>query len=228
VAVFVNGRDKTTLEATASELAKATGSAITPVVGDLNTEEGREALITACPDPDILVNNNGGPPPKPFEATDRSDWQGALEANLLAPLFLIQAVLPGMRERHFGRIVNVTSAMVRSPMAVMSLSTTARTGLTALSKGLSRDVARDNVTINALLPERFDTDRQLQMANIVMKMRGISYEEARAEQAASIAAGRLGDPAEFGDACAFLCSAQAGFITGQNISLDGGSYEGIF
>ncbi len=225
-AVVVNGRTRDTLQATAKEIAEATGGTVNPVVGDLNTEEGRAALLAACPEPDILVNNNGGPPPTPFQNTTREQWQDALESNLMAPLLLIQAVLPGMRERRFGRIVNITSAMVRAPHAVMGLSTTARTGLTALCKGLSREVAPDNVTLNNLLPERFDTDRQLQMANVVMKLRGISYEEARAEQAASIAAGRLGDPAELGDTCAFLCSAQAGFLTGQNLSLDGGTFPG--
>ena len=140
---------------------------------------------------------------------------------------LIRAVLPGMCERRFGRIVNITSAMVKTPMPPMGLSTAARSALTAVCKGLSREVAAQNVTINNLLPERIDTDRQLQMAKIVSKIRGISYEEARAEQIASISAGRLGRPEEVAAACVFLCGAQSGFISGQNLQLDGGSYDGL-
>jgi 3-oxoacyl-[acyl-carrier protein] reductase len=140
---------------------------------------------------------------------------------------MIRALLPGMRARHFGRIVNITSAMVKAPVAPMGLSTTARSGLTALCKALSKEAAPDNVTLNNLLPERIDTDRQVQMAKVVARLGGISYEEARARQVASIAARRLGTPEEVGDACAFLCSAQAGFISGQNLQLDGGSYPGL-
>ena len=160
-------------------------------------------------------------------AWGEAEWLSALTANLLAPTFLIQAVIAGMRTRRFGRIVNITSAMVKTPHPAMGLSTAARSALTALCKGLSKEAAADNVTINNLLPERFDTARQEQMAKLVMQLKGISYEEARAEQVASIPAGRLGDPAEFGDACAFLCSAQAGFISGQNLQLDGGAYAGL-
>lgn len=145
----------------------------------------------------------------------------------MSAVFLIQSVLPGMRARRFGRIANITSAMVKSPHPSMGLSTAARTGLTALVKAVSKEVATDNVTLNNLLPERFDTDRQRQMAQLVMAVRGIGYEEARAEQRAQIAAGRLGRPGELGDACAFLCSEQAGFISGQNLALDGGSYSGL-
>jgi 3-oxoacyl-[acyl-carrier protein] reductase len=150
-----------------------------------------------------------------------------LEANMLAPILLIRAVLPGMRERRFGRIVNITSAMVKSPRAHMGLSTAARTGLTALCKSLVPEVARDNVTINNLLPERIDTGRQRFMAERMMKAENISYEEARSRIVDTIAAKRFGKPSEFGDACAFLCSAQAGFISGQNLQLDGGSYGGL-
>ena len=227
VAVVINGRDPATLEKTAAELREETGAQVTPVAADLDVAAERERLVAACPDADILVNNNGGPPPGRFEDWDRERWLAALEANLLAPVFLIQALLPGMRERRFGRIVNVTSAMVKTPVAPMGLSTTARSGLTSLCKALSKEAARDNVTLNNLLPERFDTDRQVQMARVVAKLGGISYEEAREQQRQSIAAGRLGEPSEFGDACAFLCSAQAGFISGQNLQLDGGSYEGL-
>ena len=227
VAVVVNGRDPAALEKTAAELRAETGAEITPVVADLNVQAERERLVAARPDADILVNNNAGPPPGSFQDWGHAEWLAALESNLLAPVLLIRALLPGMRERRFGRIVNITSAMVKAPVSPMGLSTAARSGLTAVCKALSKEVAADNVTINNLLPERLDTDRQVQMAELVSKFRGISYEEARAEQARSIAAGRLGRPEELGDACAFLCSEQAGYISGQNLQLDGGSYPGL-
>jgi 3-oxoacyl-[acyl-carrier protein] reductase len=227
VHVVVNGRDAAALEKTAGELRAETGAEITPVIADLDVQAERERLVAACPDADILVNNNAGPPPGSFQDWGHAEWLAALESNLLAPVLLIRALLPGMRERRFGRIVNITSAMVKTPLAPMGLSTTARAGLTALCKALSKEVAADNVTINNLLPERLDTDRQVQMAELVSKFRGISYEEARAEQAQSIAAGRLGRPEELGDACAYLCSEQAGYISGQNLQLDGGSYPGL-
>ena len=226
-AVVINGRDPERLRATGRQMRDETGSMVIEVVADVSTPAGRRALIEACPEPDVLVTNNGGPPPIPFAAATEQHWRDALEANLLSAVFLIQAVLPGMRARRFGRIVNITSAMVKSPHPLMGLSTAARTGLTALVKSVSKEVAVDNVTLNNLLPERFDTDRQQQMARLVMAFRQISYEQARAEQEAQIAAGRLGRPEEFGDACAFLCSAQAGFISGQNLGLDGGSYAGL-
>lgn len=225
--VVINGRDPERLRVTGQEIRDATGSQVIEVAADVSTAAGRKALLDACPEPDVLVTNNGGPPPIPFLAAGEQHWRDALEANLLSAVFLIQAVLPGMRARRFGRIVNVTSAMVKSPHPLMGLSTAARTGLTALVKAVSKDVAADNVTLNNLLPERFDTDRQRQMAQLVMAFRNLTYEEARAEQVAQIAAGRLGRPEEFGDACAFLCSAQAGFISGQNLGLDGGSYAGL-
>jgi 3-oxoacyl-[acyl-carrier protein] reductase len=198
-----------------------------PVAADLNTESGRGKLLAACPAPDILVNNNAGPPPGTLADWDHAAWLAALESNLLAGALLIRAVLPGMRERRFGRVVNITSAMVKSPHPVMGLSTAARAALTALSKALSRDAVADNVTINNLLPERVDTPRQEFMAQRLMKEHGIDRDEARRRIAATIPAGRLGRPDEFGAACAFLCSARAGYITGQNLQLDGGAYEGL-
>ena len=225
--VVINARTETTLLATADELSQIGGGQVTPIVADLNTDEGRAKLLASCPNPDILVNNNAGPPPGAFNNWVEADWQAALQANLLAPVFMIQGVLGGMRERKFGRIVNITSAMVKSPHAAMGLSTTARSGLTALCKGLSNESVADNVTINNLLPERFDTDRQKQMAKLMMQAQDISYEEARVAIAGTINANRFGEPAEFGDACAYLCSAQAGFISGQNLQLDGGSYSGL-
>jgi 3-oxoacyl-[acyl-carrier protein] reductase len=215
------------LRESAEAIRAETGADVESVVAILDDQSDRDRLVAACPEADILVNNNGGPPPGRFEDWDHASWLAALESNLLAPAMMIRALLPGMKERGFGRIVNITSAMVKTPLAPMALSTTARSGLTALCKSLSREAAAHNVTLNNLLPERIDTDRQVQMANVVSKLRGISYEQARAEQVASIAAGRLGTPDEFADACAFLCSAQAGYISGQNVQLDGGSYAGL-
>jgi len=227
VSVVVNGRDAARLEETAQTLRAQTGAPVTAVVADLCTEAGREALLAACPAPDILVNNNAGPAPGRFEDWDHARWLAALEANLLAPVLMIRGVIGGMRARRFGRIVNITSAMVKAPHPAMGLSTAARSALTAVCKGLSKEVACDNVTINNLLPERIDTDRQRMMAELRAKTGGVSIEQAYAEMAASIAAGRLGTPAEFGAACAWLCSAQAGYISGQNLQLDGGTYPGV-
>ena len=228
VAVVVNGRDPDRLAATADEIRKATGSTVTVVAADVATEAGRERLLAACAEPDILVTNNGGPMPGRFEDWDHAAWLAALEANLLAPVLLIRAVVAGMRARRFGRIVNITSAMVKAPHPAMGLSTAARSALTAVCKGLSKDVAGDNVTINNLLPERIDTDRQRFMAQVRAATGGITIEEAYAEMTRSIAANRLGTPEEFGAACAFLCSAHAGYVSGQNLQLDGGSYAGVY
>lgn len=228
VEVTINGRDEAVLEDAAAEIRRETGVRVTAVAADINTQEGREALLAACPDPDILVNNNWGPPPGRWEDFEYEDWLRAVEANMLAPIMMIKGVVGGMRERRFGRIVNITSQMVKSPFTVMALSAAARTGLTAACKALSREVAADNVTINNLLPERIDTDRQVYMARQRAASAGITYEEARAEMVESIAAGRMGRPEEFGAACAYLCSDQSGYISGQNVQLDGGSYRGTF
>ncbi|MEY3260044.1 MAG: hypothetical protein RIT46_873 [Pseudomonadota bacterium] len=225
--VTLNGRDAEKLEASRAKLAAATGREVRAVVADINSPEGRAALLAEAGDCDILVNNNSGPPPGHFQNWDEADWIGAVNANMVPALMLIRGVLPGMRERKFGRIINITSAMVKTPMGPMGLSTAARAGLTAACKALVPEVAADNVTINNLLPERFDTERQQQMARLMMGMKGITLEEARAEIAQTIAAKRFGRPEEFGDACAYLCSAQAGFISGQNMQLDGGSYRGL-
>jgi 3-oxoacyl-[acyl-carrier protein] reductase len=227
VHLTLNGRDPAPLEEAVEAIAAAHGVAVKGVAGDVALEATQQALLAACPEPDILVNNNGGPPPGRFADWDREAWLGALDANMLAPLAMIRAVLPGMCERRFGRIVNVTSAMVKTPLSPMGLSTGARAGLTAVAKALSRDVAHANVTINNLLPERIDTARQRAMAELRARLGNVSLAQAYDEMKASIAAGRLGRPEEFGDACAFLCSAQAGFISGQNLQLDGGSYAGL-
>lgn len=227
--VVLNGLDEARLAATAEAIEKLGGTRVIPVSADINTEEGREKLVAACPVADILVNNNAGPPPGKFEDWRRQDWLSAIEANMLAPILLIQALVPGMRARRFGRVVNITSAMVKSPkFADMGLSSAARTGLVALSKSLSRTVMVDNVTINTLMPERIDTDRQRFMAERMMKQHDISLEEARRQIAESLPAKRMGTTEEFGSACAYLCSVQASFITGQSLQLDGGSYEGLF
>ena len=224
--VVINGRSVDSLAGTAEELTRQ-GFTVTAVAADINTEAGRQLLLQACPAPDILVNNNAGPPPGDFQQWTEADWLQAVQSNMLAPIFMIKAVIEGMQARQFGRIINITSAMVKSPHPMMGLSTAARSGLTAFAKGLSKAVAKDNVTINNLLPERFDTDRQKHMAGLMVKQRGISLAEARREIASTIAANRFGEPTEFGDACAYLCSAQAGYISGQNLQLDGGSYDGL-
>lgn len=226
-AVVINGLDEARLAAAAEEIARVASAPVVAVQADITTEAGRAKLVAACPEADILVNNNSGPPPGRFEDWGHDEWIRALEANMLAPILLIRALLPGMRRRRFGRIVNITSAMVKSPRPHMGLSTAARTGLTALCKAVSLDAAADNVTINNLLPERIDTDRQRFMTERLMKLENLTFEAARAKIAQTVAAKRFGLPEEFGDACAFLCSAQAGFISGQNLQLDGGSYHGL-
>lgn len=227
VDVTINGRNAETLAATADAIRAATSVKVEMVVGELEAEQTRAALLQACPEPDILVNNNGGPSPGSHASWDRDAWIAALDSNMIAPALMIRSVIDGMVERRFGRIVNITSAMVKTPLPPMGLSTGARAGLTAFSKGLSRQVAHANVTLNNLLPERFDTDRQKFMAEMRAKLGGISVDEAYEEMKKSIAAGRLGRPEEFGAACAFLCSAHAGFVSGQNLQLDGGSYGGL-
>ena len=225
--VHLNGRDQARLDEAAGGIAAAHGNRPRTVVGDIRTEEGRRAMLEACPAPDILVTNNEGPPPGKLADWDHDAIVAAMEANMLGPSLMIRAVLPGMQQRKFGRIVNITSAMVKSPRPHMGLSTAARTALTALCKSIAPTVAADNVTINNMLPERIDTGRQQFMVSRMATLEGISFDEARAKAAQSIAAKRFGRPDEFGDCCAFLCSAQAGFISGQNIQLDGGSYAGL-
>jgi 3-oxoacyl-[acyl-carrier protein] reductase len=225
--VIINGRSQKRAEEVALKVKEQTNSQVFGIGADLCTEEGREHLVNFCPSPDILVTNNAGPPPGQLKDWTHEKWIEALESNMLAPALLIRQFIPGMRERKFGRIVNITSAMVKTPRPVMALSTGARAGLTAFSKALSLEVAIDNVTINNLLPERIDTDRQRFMAERMMREQSVSYEQARMKIAQEIAARRFGLPQEFGDACAYLCSQQASFISGQNLQLDGGSYPGL-
>ena len=228
VEVTLNGRDAEKLARSAELLLTEVPSAkVTTVAADLTTKEGRAKILAEQPDVDILVNNNAGPPPGSISEWDEEALIGAFNANAIPAIQLIRAYLPGMRARHFGRIVNITSAMVKSPHPTMGLSTSARTALTALSKAVSVEVAADNVTINSLLPERIDTPRQEYMAQRIMAEKGVDHDEARRQIVETVAAKRFGLPSEFGDACAFLCSAQAGFISGQNLQLDGGSYKGL-
>jgi 3-oxoacyl-[acyl-carrier protein] reductase len=227
VDVVINGRDRDKLEATADEIRSLTGAGVVPVVADITTVDGRAALLEACEQPDILVTNNAGPRSGGLSEVDEAEFTRALEMHYYAPIALVRAVLPGMTDRGFGRIVNVTSAMVTTPRRTQLASAGARAGMTAVLKAISGEVAADNVTINFLLPERIDSPRQEEMARLEMTRQGISYEEARRRQAESIAAKRHGTLAEFGAACAYLCSVQASFISGQNLHLDGGSYPGL-
>jgi len=225
VAIVITGRNREALEATARAIAQETGSDIRIAPGDIATEAGRAAALAACPDPDILVNNAGGPPPGDFRDWDRDDWLRALDANMLAPIALIKAVIDGMIGRRFGRIVNITSASVKSPIAQLGMSNGARAGLTGFSAGLARQVARHNVTINNLLPGPFVTDRlRTTMANAAAHA-GRSIDEEMAARAEQNPSGRFGDPEEFGRACAFLCAASSGYIVGQNLLLDGGAFN---
>ncbi|GAA3567836.1 SDR family oxidoreductase [Amycolatopsis ultiminotia] len=227
VDLVLNGRNADRLADAAARLRAAHEVAVTEVVADVTTADGRGRLLDCCPEPDILVTNNNGPSPGTFTEFTEEDWMTAVSANMVSQLMLVSTVVPGMRARHFGRIVNITSAMVTTPRPTMGLSSAARAGLTAALKGLSFEVVRDNVTINNLLPERIDTDRQRFMAARVMEREGITYEVARTRQEASVAAGRLGTPEEFGVVCAFLCSARAGFVSGNNVHVDGGTYPAL-
>ncbi len=222
VELVINARGAEALEATAAAL-RARGVAVTAVAADVTTEAGRAAVLAAAGEVDILVTNAGGPPPGSWEDWGREDYLRAIEANMLTPILLMKACLPGMMARGWGRVVNITSQSVKSPIASLGLSNAARTGLTGFVAGTARQVAPKGVTINNLLPGIHDTDRALSLDGGVVKARGISMEEARAERMAGIPARRYGTAAEFGAACAFLCSQHAGFIVGQNILLDGGA-----
>ncbi len=227
VNVVITARGTDALEATAAELKKF-GVNVRTVASDITTPEGREAALKACPSPDILVNNAGGPPPGDFRDWEREAWVKALEANMITPILLIRGVVDGMIARRFGRVVNITSGAVKAPIPELGLSNGARTGLTGFVAGLARTTARHNVTINNLLPGPFETDRLRGNLEFNAKKTGKSVEELRRVRTEANPAGRFGTIEEFGDACAYLCSAQAGFITGQNLLMDGGSYPGTF
>jgi 3-oxoacyl-[acyl-carrier protein] reductase len=226
--VVINGRDANRVEATAAEIRDATGAKVTAVTADVATADGQAALFAACPAPDILVNNNAGPPFRDFRELTRQQILDGVIANMAVAIELIQKAIDPMIARRFGRIVNITSGSVRMPLAGLDLSSGARAGLTAFLAGVARSVAASNVTINFLLPGAFETDRLRSNIETVAKKKGVSLDAARKERIATVPAGRLGDPAEFGAACAFLCSAQAGYITGQNLLIDGGVFPGAF
>jgi 3-oxoacyl-[acyl-carrier protein] reductase len=224
VAVTITARGAEALEKTAGEI-RAAGGVVKTAVGDITTGAGRAAALAACPEPDILINNAGGPPPGDFREWARDEWIKALDANMLTPIFLIKAVVDGMIARRFGRIVNITSASVKSPIPHLGMSNGARAGLTGFVAGLARQVARHNVTINSLLPGPFLTDRLRSSSVGLAKTSGRNVDEEIAERAKASPAGRVGDPAEFGEACVFLCAASSGYIVGQNLVLDGGAFN---
>jgi 3-oxoacyl-[acyl-carrier protein] reductase len=224
--VAINGRDGKSLETTAAELRAATGAKIDAVQADVATADGQAALLAACPAPDILVNNNAGPPFRDFRQLTRTHLIDGVIANMVVAIELIQKVIDPMVTQKFGRIVNITSGSVKMPLAGLDLSSGARAGLTAFLAGIARSVAASNVTINFLLPGTFETERLQSNLAANAKSKGISLEQAKAERLAIVPARRFGSPDEFGAACAFLCSAQSGYITGQNILIDGGAFPG--
>jgi 3-oxoacyl-[acyl-carrier protein] reductase len=228
VDVVINGRNRELLDATAFEIKQAHGVRVTPVLADVSTREGQAALLAACPAPDILINNNGGPPFRDFRELTREAMLTGVTMNMITPIELVQKVIDAMASRGFGRIVNITSTSVKMPLAGLDLSSAARAGLTAFLAGVARGVAAKNVTINNLLPGSFDTLR-LRGGLVSSAQRAkISEEEAAARSRDDIPAKRFGTPAEFGQTCAFLCSVHAGYITGQNIVIDGGKYPAAF
>jgi 3-oxoacyl-[acyl-carrier protein] reductase len=231
VNVVITARGAEALEATATELRALNPAVkVVTVAGDITTPEGRTAALAAAPHVDILINNAGGPPPGDFRNWTRDDWVKAVDANMLTPIELMKAVIDEMCERGFGRIVNITSGAVKAPIDTLGLSNGARSGLTGFVAGLARQpkVAGRNVTINGLLPGPFDTDRLQSMIGNWAKRDGKSADEAAAARRGRNPSQRFGTIDEFGATCAFLCSAHAGFITGQNILMDGGEYPGTF
>lgn len=225
VHLTLNGRSEEPLRTLARDLGEKYNIEVRYVTADVTTESGRKALLAAQPDPDILINNAGGPPPGLWSDWGETEWLKAIGANMLTPILLTTAVLPGMIERGWGRIVNITSASVKSPIPQLGLSNASRAGLTGFVAGTARQVADRNVTINNLLPGPHDTDRIEALVENTARQQNISRAEARAGVVSGIPAKRLGTPEEFGAACAFLCSTYAGFIVGQNILLDGGSFN---
>jgi 3-oxoacyl-[acyl-carrier protein] reductase len=226
--VVVNGRSPDQVEATAAEIRKTTSAKVTAVVADVATAEGQKALFAACAEPDILVNNNAGPPFRDFRELTRQNMLDGVIANMIVPIEMIQKAIEPMVAKKFGRIVNITSGSVRAPIPGLDLSSGARAGLTAFLAGVARSVAASNVTINFLLPGSFDTDRLRSNLEATAKKRTISVDQAKSERIATVPARRIGIPEEFGEACAFLCSAQASYITGQNVLIDGGAFPGAF
>jgi 3-oxoacyl-[acyl-carrier protein] reductase len=228
VDVTILARGQEALEKTAEDIRKASGVKVTAIVADITTEAGRAAALAACPQPDILVNNAGGPPPGDFRNWSREDWIKAVDANMLTPIELIKATVDGMIARKFGRIVNITSNSVKAPIEELGLSNAARSGLTGFVAGLARKTVRHNVTINNILPGQFMTDRLKTRLTVNAKEAGVTLEQYLDKRSQVIPAGRFGDPNEFGELCAYVCSTQAAFITGQNFLIDGGTYPGTY
>lgn len=231
VNLVINARGEETLQAAAAQIRTlAPGIAVRTVAGDISETAVRDQVLAACPRVDILVNNAGGPPPGDFRDWQREDWLKALDANMLTPIELIKACVDGMAERGFGRVVNITSGAVKAPIDVLGLSNGARSGLTGFIAGLARQsrLAGNNVTINNLLPGPFETERLHKTLSAAADANGASLEQISQQRRRNVPAQRFGQPDEFGAYCAFLCSAHAGFITGQNLLLDGGSYPGTF
>jgi 3-oxoacyl-[acyl-carrier protein] reductase len=228
VDVTIVARTAADVERAATEIGASAGRAVAWVACDITTPQGRAAALAACPHPDILVTNAGGPPPGDFRDFDRDAWIRALDANMLTPIELIKATIDGMIARRFGRIVNITSAAVKAPIDVLGLSNGARGGLTGFVAGVARKVARHNVTVNNLLPGYFDTDRFQGTMTARAKAADKPLADVIAAAREGVPAGRIGVPAEFGATCAFLCSVHAGYIVGQNVLIDGGAYPGTF
>jgi 3-oxoacyl-[acyl-carrier protein] reductase len=226
--VVVNGLDAERLEATATEIRRKTNAKVTAVQANVATREGQDKLFAACPEPDILIGNNAGPPFRDFRELDRQKMIDGVVGNFIVPVELLQRAIDPMIKKKFGRIVNITSGSVKMPLVGLDLSSGARAGLTAFLAGVARSVAQHNVTINFILPGQFLTDRLRSNNESTAKKLGVPVAQIEAQKIAAIPAKRFGDPDEFGAACAFLCSAQAGFITGQNILIDGGIFPGAF
>ena len=228
VTLVINGRNRALLDQTAEEIRQGTGAEVTPVLADVSTLDGQRALLAACPAPDILINNNGGPPYRDFRELDRQAMLTGVTMNMITPIELIQRVIEPMTARGFGRIVNITSISVKMPVSGLDLSSAARAGLTAFLSGVARKIADKNITINNLLPGSFDTQRLRNGFSVAAKRSGQTESVVAAHAMAEIPAKRFGTPAEFGQTCAFLCSAHAAYITGQNILMDGGAYPAAF
>ena len=228
VNLVVNGRGSEALEATAASLREQYGVEVIAVACDVTTESGRAQLLAAAGQVDILVTNAGGPPPGSWQDWERDDFIAALDANMLTPIALIKALVPSMVDRGWGRVVNITSVSVKQPIAVLGLSNTARAGLTGYVAGVSRQVAAQGVVINNLLPGLHATDRTVQLDGFEAQSSGAKVEDVRSKREATIPAGRYGHAADFGATCAFMCSQHAGFKIGQNVLLDGGSFNSTF
>lgn len=228
VDVTIVARGREALEKTADEIRSLRGGKVLAISADITTAEGRSAALAACPQPDILVNNAGGPPPGDFRDWTRDDWIKAVDANMLTPIELIKATIDGMMARKFGRVVNITSNSVKAPIEELGLSNAARSGLTGFVAGLARKTVKHNVTINNLLPGQFMTDRLKSRSVLNAEAAGVTLEQYLETRSKVIPAGRFGDPYEFGEFCAYVCSAQAAFITGQNFLIDGGTYPGTY